>query len=200
MLDNLDIQWLGHATVKIKGKVIIYIDPYQIEDQEKADIILITHGHHDHCSLADIRKIVKPGTQIFFTPDCQSALNSVEDAEFTLVLPNNEYSVGRVTIKTIPAYNIDKQFHPKENEWVGYIVQMEGKTIYHAGDTDFIPEMENLEVDVAFLPVGGTYTMDAKEAAAAASKIKAKKFIPMHYGSIIGTKDDAEKFLELIKS
>ncbi len=199
LYQNIRISLLGHASVKIRNKKIIYIDPFNISDAEKADIILITHGHYDHCSIMDIKKIVKPGTKVLIPPDCQSKLMPVEEADLVLVLPGKTYTVGDVRVETVPAYNTNKQFHPMENDWVGYIINVDGIRIYHAGDSDAIPEMEKIKADIIFLPVGGTYTMTAEQAAEVANKIKPKIAVPMHYGSVVGTKDDGERFKDLVK-
>ncbi len=197
-IEGINLEWLGHATFKIVSDKIIYTDPFQIEDNEPADVILITHSHYDHCSPDDIKKLIKDGTQVFITPDCQSKVSNFEKIKMRVVEPNNRYEADRVKIETIPAYNIKSErlkFHPKENDWVGYVITVNGKRIYLAGDTDFVPEMKNLKnIDIALLPIGGTYTMDAKEAAEAANAIKPKKVIPMHYNKIEGTEANPEDF------
>lgn len=188
-----NIHWLGHSSFKITGEKIIYIDPYQIDDTEKADIILITHPHYDHLSLEDINKIRKENTIILAPEDARDKLS-----DFKPVKPYQFLTIEGIKIETIPAYNTDKQFHPKEKNWVGYVIEINGKRIYHAGDTDLIPEMEELkDIDIAMLPIGGTYTMDVTEAVQAVNIIEPKIAIPMHYGKIVGTKLDAEKFKEL---
>jgi len=191
-----NIHWLGHASFKITGDKIIYIDPYQISDNEKADIILITHTHYDHLSLEDIQKIRKEDTAILAPADAREKLTN-----FYAIKPNEFLTIKGIKIQTVAAYNLDKQFHPQEKQWVGYVIDVNGKRIYHAGDTDLIPEMEELEdIDVAILPVGGTYTMDVTEAVQAVHIIEPRVAIPMHYGKIVGTKNDAEKFKELSDS
>lgn len=196
---GLDIELLKHASVKIKDRKVIYIDPFELieggQGLEKADVILITHEHYDHCSLKDVEKIVKPETIIITVADCQSKLNNLKVKGIVLIEPGKTISLGDERITAVPAYNINKQFHAKENGWVGFIIEMDGVRIYHAGDTDLIPEMKNIDVDIAFLPVGGTYTMNAKEAAQATKTFKRCKIaIPMHYGSVIGSGSDAETF------
>lgn len=186
------IKWYGHATVMIKREKTIYFDPFELPaGAEKADIILITHEHYDHFSPDDIRKIQKENTVVISTPDVIAKVKG----EKREVSPGKEIEVYGIKIRAVPAYNVDKKFHPKEKKWVGYIVEVEGVTVYHAGDTDFIPEMKNLgKIDIAFLPVGGTYTMNAKEAAEAANTISPAVAIPMHWGSIVGSESDAEIF------
>ncbi|MFH1399135.1 MAG: MBL fold metallo-hydrolase [Candidatus Woesearchaeota archaeon] len=198
-INNLKIEWLGHASLRIKNSLTIYIDPFNITSAEPADLILITHGHYDHCSISDIRKIIRPATTLILPPDCSSKVSKLESAKLQLITPNQRIKIGEVTIEAVSAYNMDKQFHPKINDWLGYIVDINKTRIYHAGDTDFIPEMKSIKADIAFLPVGGTYTMTAEEAAKAANTIKPKIAVPMHYGQIVGTAADAERFKKLCK-
>ncbi|HEA46250.1 MAG TPA: MBL fold metallo-hydrolase [Candidatus Pacearchaeota archaeon] len=205
-IGEVEIKWLGHAGFMIKNSRVIYIDPYKIkEGSEPADLILITHSHQDHCSFPDLSKIVKEGTKIVATPDCQSKIAKFNvPIKIELMEPGQEVDLGDVKISAVPAYNIDKHFHSGEEGWVGYIIKIEGIMIYHAGDTDIIPEMQKLtgykqqgKEFVALLPVGGRFTMSAEEAAEAAKIIKPTLAIPMHWGSIIGDEDDAKEFVEL---
>jgi len=205
-IKDIEIKWLGHSGFLIKNSKVIYIDPYNIkDDSEKADIIFITHSHHDHCSLPDLQKIVKEGTRIVVTVDCQSKIARFETpVKIELVEPGHEVSFNGLKFIGVSAYNIDKDFHPKEEGWVGYVIKMDDVVIYHAGDTDLIPEMQKLtgfkqpgKEFVALLPVGGRFTMSAEEAAGAAELIKPTLAIPMHYGSIIGDESDAKEFVEL---
>jgi L-ascorbate metabolism protein UlaG (beta-lactamase superfamily) len=207
-LGDIELKWLGHSGFLIKNSKIIYIDPYNIkEENPKADIILITHSHYDHCSIVDINKIVKEGTKIFITADCQSKINKFDiPISIQIVEPNNEINMQGIRILTIPAYNTDKQFHTKEEGWVGYLIKMDNILVYHAGDTDKILEMQKLTGHggnsknfIALLPVGGRMTMTAEEAAEAAELIKPALAIPMHYGSIIGEDKDAKNFVEFCK-
>lgn len=186
------IKWYGHASVMIKREKVIYFDPFELPaGAEKADIILITHEHYDHFSPEDIKKIQKENTIVVSTPDVIAKVKG----EKREIFPGKEIEIDGIKIRAVPAYNVDKRFHPKEKKWVGYILEIEGVTLYHAGDTDFIPEMKNLgKIDIAFLPVGGTYTMNAKEAAEAANVISPAVAIPMHWGSIVGSESDAEVF------
>ena len=186
-----NITWFGHASfsfVNENGNRIYYVDPFDLTTQklEKADLIFITHAHYDHFSPVDIEKIVKDETIIVAPPDILAKID--RDGELKqAVEPNKSYEIKSFKFQTVPAYNThpDKlNFHPKTNNWVGYIFQLNGKNIYHAGDTDFIEEMKSLKdlnLDVAMLPIGGTYTMDVNEAAQAANAITAKITIPMHY-------------------
>jgi L-ascorbate metabolism protein UlaG (beta-lactamase superfamily) len=202
-VDGIKIEWLGHAGFRISNGKVIYIDPYKIDKREPADIILITHGHYDHCSIEDIQKITTSKTVILATPDCISVLaGRVEPKEIKLVKPDQYLEVLEVPIETVPAYNIGKMFHPKANEWVGYKIRIKDKLIYHAGDTDLTPEvnMDNLLIDIAMVPVSGTFVMTAEEAAELINRIKPKIVIPMHYGAgVVGTKDDALRFKKLVK-
>ena len=207
-LGEVEIKWLGHSGFLIKNHKVIYIDPFNIkENSEKADFILITHSHYDHCSVADMKNIIKEGTKIVLTADSQSKITRSEvPVDIKIVAPNQELILGEIKISTIPAYNIDKSFHPKEEEWVGYIIKMNDILIYHAGDTDLIPEMQKLtgynqpdKKFIALLPIGGRFTMSAEEAAEAAKLIKPMLAIPMHYGGIVGSKEDAEEFVRLCK-
>lgn len=208
-IGDVELKWLGHSSFLIKNSKVIYIDPYNIpENSEKADVILITHSHHDHCSVADLQKIVKEGTKIVVTADAQSKITRFNvPIKMEVVEPGSELDLGDVKVSAVPAYNVDKPFHSKDEGWVGYLVKMENVLIYHSGDSDNIPEMHKLTgykkegvKFVALLPVGGRYTMSAEEAAEAAEVIKPDLAIPMHYaGGVVGTEEDAEEFVELCK-
>jgi L-ascorbate metabolism protein UlaG (beta-lactamase superfamily) len=194
MLEN--IKWLGHDTFKIVGEKVIYTDPFQITQPDKADIILITHEHYDHFSPEDIKKILDPDTVVVLPKDCAGKIKAKE----IVVKPGDKVTVEGIEIEVVPSYNINKKFHPKEKGWVGYIFKVSGKRFYIAGDTDYIPEMKTFkDIDIALLPVSGTYVMDAKEAVQAALDINPKIAIPMHYGSIVGSESDAKYFAEALK-
>lgn len=190
-----NIHWLGHDTFKIIGDKVIYTDPFKIKKKDKADVILITHEHYDHCSPDDVKKIQGPDTVIVTTPDCAKKLSG----DIRTVKPGDKINVSGIEIEAVPAYNTNKQFHTRDKNWVGYIFTVQGERIYIAGDTDRIPEMKNLKVDIALLPVSGTYVMTAEEAVEAALDIKPKVAIPMHYGSIVGKAKDASRFAEGLK-
>lgn len=207
-INGIELHWLGHSGFLIKNHKTIYIDPYNIKDgAEKGDIILITHSHYDHCSFPDLSKIVKEGTKLVVTADCQSKIMKFNvPIKVELVEPGQELEIGDVKIYVMPAYNINKHFHTKEEGWVGYVIKMDDIIIYHSGDTDVIPEMQKLtgynqqgKDFVALLPVGGRFTMSAEEAAEAAKIIKPTIAVPMHWGSIIGSEADAKEFVELCK-
>lgn len=196
---GLDITHTGHSGFMIKTDKIIYFDPYQVPTEEKADIIFISHEHYDHCSIADIKKIIQPSTVIVTVPDCQSKLSGLPVANVTLVKPGDKLNVQGLLVDAVPAYNINKSFHPFENQWVGFVVTINGVRVYHAGDTDFIPEMRNLvDIGIAMVPVSGQFVMTAEEAADAVNIFRPKVAIPMHYGAgVAGTQADAEKFKSL---
>jgi L-ascorbate metabolism protein UlaG (beta-lactamase superfamily) len=205
-IGEIELEWLGHSGFFIKNSRAIYIDPYNIkEGMEKADIILITHSHYDHCSVADIEKIVQDGTKIVMTADCQSKITRFNvSIKMEIVEPGKELEIGDVKISVLPAYNLDKHFHPKEEGWVGYLLKINNAIIYHAGDTDLIPEMQKLtgykqsgKEFVALLPIGGRFTMNVEEAAEAAKLIKPTVAVPIHYSSIVGRDEDAKEFKEL---
>lgn len=188
------IRWFGHAAFLIEGEKNIYIDPYDLHgDVPPADIILITHDHSDHFSPDDIEAILKPSTVVVSINDVREKVpKTVEN--FRMIMTGDIIAVEGTHIEVVPAYNQHKKFHPKDKGYVGFVVEVGGRRIYHAGDTDLIPEMNDIDADVALLPVGGTYTMDARAAAMAAKIIKPKVAIPMHWGKIIGTAEDAEEF------
>ncbi len=188
----MELVFLGHASFLVKeNATTIYIDPYHlIGTLPKADIILITHPHFDHCSQDDVAKILSETTVVVSPSGCDVGVQSQE------ILPGQEVALKDAIIRAVPAYNIGKDFHPKENKWVGYVIDIGQYRLYHAGDTDVIPEMENLSVDIALLPIGGTYTMDVPEALDAVKTIKPKLVIPMHFGDIVGTVQDAMNFCQ----
>lgn len=207
-----DINWLGHASFFFtdkNGNKIYFIDPFELNDRklEKADLIFITHAHPDHFSEADIDKIIKENTTIVAPPDILTKIDISSERKVS-VEPHNNYVVKDFSFRTVPAYNNRPErlnFHPKSNNWVGYIFNLNGKKIYHAGDTDFIEEMRELiglDLDIAMLPIGGTYTMHADEAAEAANAIGAKITIPMHYKVLNASNHEEveETFKKLVKN
>ena len=193
------VHWLGHASFIVRNGKVIYFDPYKINATEKADLILVTHEHFDHCSPDDIKQIIQPSTVIVTVPGNKAKLSPFagEITEIRFVKPGDTLTIQGIGIEAIPAYNVDKSFHPKSNEGVGFIVEVEGEKIYHSGDTDLIPEMGSVNCDIALLPVSGTYVMTAEEAAKAAAQIKPKIAVPMHYGDIVGNENDAKRFQSL---
>ncbi|MCX7823548.1 MAG: MBL fold metallo-hydrolase [Syntrophobacterales bacterium] len=191
-----NVVWFGHDAICIKGSQRVFFDPYELPGSApKADIILISHEHFDHCSPQDVEKIKKPDTIII--TDKMSAKKLSGDVR--TVKPGDKLTVKGVTVEVYPAYNVNKQFHPASAGMLSFVVEMDGVRYYHAGDTDFIPEMKNLKVDVAFLPVSGTYVMTAEEAVEAARAIKPKIAVPMHYGAIVGSLRDAQNFAKALE-
>lgn len=195
---NLDhIHWLGHSSFRIEdsGKQI-FIDPWKInQEQPVADIILITHGHYDHHSPDDIARISKSSTIIVGPPD---VMEFHKDQGFTIT-PGISKTIAGLTLETVPAYNLNKSFHPKSKGWVGYNLMLSsGQGVYHTGDTDFIPEMKTVTTDVILMPIGGTYTMGPADAAEACETIKPQAVIPMHWGDIVGSQREVEKFKQAV--
>lgn len=198
----MKIEVLCHSSIRIEtqGK-IIYSDPFKInQSNNDADLIIITHSHYDHFSEEDILKVKNDKTKILVSSDVfeRTLELGFKETDIILVMPNNIYKVLDLEISTIPAYNTNKKFHPKENNWVGYILDIENKKVYIAGDTDVNEDNLNIECDIALVPVGGTYTMDYKEAAELINNIKPELVIPMHYGDIVGDIKDGEKFSKLV--
>ena len=196
-----DIQVLCHSSIKISKGKVIYIDPFKIDDNyNDADIIFITHDHYDHYSEEDIDKVKKDDTVIIVPEELLTKVlrKGFRQDYIITVVPNQKYMVEGIEFETVSAYNTNKQFHPKENEWVGYIIEIKGSRYYIAGDTDITEENKKVKCDVALVPVGGTYTMDFKEAAYLINEIKPKIAVPIHYGSVVGTKQDAIDFSKLV--
>ncbi|MFA6583205.1 MAG: MBL fold metallo-hydrolase [Elusimicrobiaceae bacterium] len=190
------VHWHGHSTFRIEtaAKTVIYIDPWHISpDNPKADIVLVTHEHHDHCSPDDIARIAKPDTVIAGPAQLKKHLTQ----KITVLRFGVTETIRDITVEPVPSYNITKPFHPRANGNMGYIITFDGVRLYHAGDTDLIPEMENLRADIALLPVGGTYTMNPAEAALAAGLIKPSAAVPMHCGKHVGSYEMAAEFAKL---
>ena len=202
------IKSLGHDGFRIENpslKISIAIDPFQIADEVPVDLILITHPHYDHCDDVSAHKLIKSNTKIIATGDCIAELNSLGEKVKPAYI-GQEIIIGKIKIMPTPAYNTNKfknsneVFHPKEKGWLGYVIEIDNIRFYHAGDTDFIPEMKDLKkIDVAFLPISGTYVMDVEEAVQAAEEIQPKLAIPMHYGKILGSFVEAQRFSNLLK-
>ncbi len=194
------VHWLGHDTFRIDGSSTIYVDPWKLPaGQPPATGILVTHDHYDHLSLDDIDKVTGQGT-IVVGPSCVTANLGSRNA--VTIEPGQTVAVGSAKVTAVPAYNLNKYkapgvvYHPRASGHVGYVVDMDGRRIYHAGDTDAIPEMDEIDVDVALLPVGGTYTCTAAEAVEACTRLRAKVVVPMHFGDIVGSEKDARVFEE----
>ena len=196
-----DIEVLYHSSIRISKNKIIYIDPFKIDkNYNDADIVFITHDHFDHYSEEDIDKVINENTTIIIPEEMLTKIlrKGINKNAVITVESNKEYMVQGIKFETIPAYNTNKTFHPKENDWVGYIITLDGIRYYIAGDTDITEENRKVKCDVAFVPVGGTYTMDFKEAAQLINEIQPKIAVPIHYGSVIGTKQDATDFIKLL--
>lgn len=194
MVENVfkNLRWLGHDAFLLRaGGKSIYFDPFQLgPGLPPADIICISHAHYDHCSPADVLAIQQPSTLIVTEIQAAAKLTG----KIVTLAPGERREVEGVTIEAVPAYNTNKQFHPQANHWLGFILTVDGVRVYHAGDTDYVPEMKNIRADIALLPVSGTYVMTAEEAAQAAMAIGPKIAVPMHYAAIVGTTDDAARF------
>lgn len=201
MLENIEV--LYHSSIRISKNKAIYIDPFKIDkDYNDADIVFITHDHFDHYSEEDIDKVINENTTIIIPKELLTKIlrKGINKNAVITVESNKEYMVQGIKFETIPAYNTNKTFHPKENDWVGYIITLDGIRYYIAGDTDITEENRKVKCDVAFVPVGGTYTMDFKEAAQLINEIQPKIAVPIHYGSVVGTKQDATDFIKLLYS
>ena len=199
MLKNIEV--LYHSSIRINKDKKIYIDPFKIDkNYNDADIIFITHDHYDHYSVEDIDKVINKNTTIVIPEEMITKLlkKGIDKSSIFVVKPNEEYMIQGIKFETIPAYNQNKTFHPKENDWVGYIITLDGIRYYIAGDTDITAENRKVKCDVAFVPVGGTYTMNFKEAAQLINEMQPKIAIPIHYGSVIGTEQDATDFIKLL--
>jgi L-ascorbate metabolism protein UlaG (beta-lactamase superfamily) len=203
---TLDFTRIAHDTFRIAGSKLIYTDPFKVTRRDEADIVLLSHEHFDHLSKEDLDKIIFPGTSIVASPTCKEALKGAQVKEIHFLDPGGKHSIGKVSIEAVPAYNVNKfrepgkPFHPKERKGLGFVITMDGASAYYAGDTDVIPEMKSIKCDIALLPVSGTYVMTAEEAAEAAAVINPQIAVPMHYGAIVGSEEDARKFKSLVKN
>ncbi len=202
MIENFEV--LCHSAIKLEiDGMKIYSDPYLLKKSTNdADYILITHSHYDHFSPDDILKVRNDNTIIIITEDLYVEVLKLGFKENNIVIvePENKYKIKDLCIETINAYNEDKKFHPKENGWVGYIIDLEYERVYIAGDTDATKEAKSVKCDLAFLPVGGTYTMDYAQAAKLANILMPTIVVPMHYGSVVGSSEDAKNFKCLLNS
>ncbi len=190
------LTWIAHDSFRIDHPSVIYIDPWNLPaDSPKADIVLVSHDHHDHCSPEDVELVRKDDTLVIANPGAAEKL----DGPVEIMRVGQQRSHAGVVVEAVPAYNLEKPFHPKEESHLGFILEIEGERIYFAGDTDHIPEMEAIECDLALLPVSGKYVMDAEEAAEAAMTLQPDMIIPMHYGAgVVGTISDAERLRDLV--
>lgn len=208
--DGIQISWTGHDGFRINGKnsqndqLTIYIDPYQLsskyQNKSDADVVLLTHDHFDHLSIDDLKQVINNNTSIVSATECIEKLAELELKAISGLKPGGKTTIKGLTIEAVPAYNTNKKFHPKSDGKVGFVIMMNNMRIYHAGDTDLIPEMESVGPDIALVPVSGTYVMNAEEAAIAVNELLQPKrvVIPMHYNSIVGTVEEAKRFKELV--
>jgi L-ascorbate metabolism protein UlaG (beta-lactamase superfamily) len=190
----IELQWIHHASFRIQAREgVLYIDPWKLENpRPDADVIFVSHCHYDHCSPEDIEKISKPETAIVAPAQTIEQLHAAN-----AVTPGESAYVRDIQVEAVAAYNVGKTFHPRQNNWVGAVFTIDKTRIYYAGDTDLIPEMNDLkEIDLALLPVGGTYTLDANQAAKAVKAIGPKLAIPYHWGDIVGSRADAQRFVQ----
>ena len=196
MLDNITVN--AHSSIRIADKVIVYVDPFMLkEERHDADLILFTHPHFDHFSPEDFRKAAKAET-LYVCPLSMKgkALEAgIEPARLRTLEAEENLGILGIEIEGVPAYNLDKPNHPKKNGWLGYVLEIGAYQIYVAGDTDAIPEGEAVQCDIAMVPVGGTYTMNAEQAAAFVNAMRPHTVIPIHYGSVVGSLDDARNFV-----
>jgi L-ascorbate metabolism protein UlaG (beta-lactamase superfamily) len=192
---GVKIAWLGHAGFHLqKDELNIYIDPYQMgRGHPDADVVLLTHNHYDHLSIEDLDRVAADRTVFLAPQDCFDALEDLR-GEVRIVRAGDSVSLAGLAVEAVPAYNNDKRFHPKEKGWLGFVLDFDGVRIYHAGDTDRIPEMKSIKCDLALLPVSGTYVMTASEAAKAALDVGCEHAVPIHYGTFVGDRSDAEAF------
>lgn len=198
MIDKISIN--TQSSIKIMGDKVVYFDPYKIEENmNDADYVFITHNHYDHYEVESIKKVMNDKTKIVI-PDSMAGevLGILPASNIVGVVPNEYYEIDGLKIETVSSYNTEASFHPKNKEWVGYIILLNDERIYVAGDTNMVDENKNVSCDIALVPIGGTYTMDYKEAAEFINIIKPKYVVPTHYGSIVGDKSDFNKFLDLL--
>jgi L-ascorbate metabolism protein UlaG (beta-lactamase superfamily) len=194
---SVEVKWINHASFRIaSGANVAYIDPWKLPDApHDADVVFVSHSHHDHCCPPDIAKVSRSDTAVIAPAETISKLRTA-----SAVAPGERLTIKEITVEAVAAYNIGKAFHPKGNNWCGAVLTIAGKRIYYAGDTDLIPEMSDLkDVDLALLPVGGTYTLDAPAAARACEAIGCKAAVPYHWGDIVGSESDARTFAKSAK-
>lgn len=199
-----NVRWISQGCLRIAcDDIIIYTDPFDVDKPyNDADYILISHAHSDHYSPEDIKKVVKEDTVFIFPKSMQIEANNYVNHVIYFVMPYDVIKLDKVCFEAVCAYNIDKiQCHPKENDWVGYIIKIYDYSLYYASDTELIPEMKEIVCDVIFVPLGQTYTMNSVEdAVKAVEYTKSKVAVPIHYGKFEGTKEDAEKFVSMLKN
>ena len=193
---SLEIRWIGHASFRLATEnLVLYVDPWKLSSAEPdADLIFVSHAHFDHYSAEDVAAVSRDATILVGPAD---VVESVPGGR--ALRPGEHTEVTGVSVEGISAYNVDKDFHPKANDWLGAVVTLGGTRVYYAGDTDQIPEMGELSgIDIALLPVGGTYTMNAAQAADACGVIQPRMAVPYHWGDIVGSEDDARAFADAV--
>ena len=201
MIDKIEV--LTHSSIRIRSdQGTIYVDPFQIKEEiHDADYVLITHPHYDHFSIEDIRKVIKDSTVIVapesMIDDAEEFAHDVKD--IVGVRPGVTTNVNGLELEAIPAYNTIKPFHPRRAEWVGYIITVESTRIYISGDMGLTKDARQVRCDIAMVPVGGTFTMDARKAADLINTINPEYAIPTHYGTLVGRKNDGKTFASLVK-
>lgn len=201
MSENIRVYTQNSIRINEEEK-IIYIDSFKMNEEPKdADFVLITHDHYDHFSPEDIKKVACEKTVLIVPKKMEKKAEELRPfvKRIETVSPSKEYEIDGLKFETVPAYNILKPFHPKMSEWVGYILVLNGKRIYIAGDTDVTNEAKSVKCDIALVPIGGFYTMDAKNAAEFINTIKPSVAIPVHFGSVVGSPKDADVFMKLVK-
>lgn len=194
----MNIEVLNHASIKLSGDIIIYFDPFQIQTNYcDATYVFITHDHYDHYDEESLKKVINENT-ILIVPTCLEKRTSTITDKVLVVEPNKTYNLGNISFETISSYNTNAQFHPKEKNYIGYNVSVDGIKYYVMGDTNRTEESNQVKTDICFVPIGGTYTMDYIEASEYINYLKPKKAIPIHYGTIVGDKSLANDFKQLI--
>jgi len=189
----VEVNWFGHASFRIAGAGgVAYIDPWKLDiEPHDANVVIVSHSHYDHCSSLDVQKVCRSGTAVLTPVDAVATLPAAQ-----AVSPGQRLTFGGIVVETVAAYNVREVYHPRGKNWIGVVISLDGKRIYYAGDTDLINEMGSLrDVDLALLPVGGTYTMDAAAAAKACHAIGCKLAVPYHWGDVVGSEADARQFL-----
>jgi L-ascorbate metabolism protein UlaG (beta-lactamase superfamily) len=190
---------LNHASIKIQKNHVFYIDPFRLSNEtHDADFVFCTHDHFDHLSKDDIKKVLKAETVLVVPKKKAKKFKKYPVKEVIGVEPDQQYEAAGISFRTVPAYNLDKKFHKKKENWVGYIITIDSHDFYFAGDTDYIPEMDSIKTDVAFIPVSGKYVCTAMEAAQAVNSFKPKVAVPIHFGAIVGDRNDAETFINAL--
>jgi L-ascorbate metabolism protein UlaG (beta-lactamase superfamily) len=199
MKTNIDhLAWLGHSGFRLSGSRIVYFDPWEVSGPA-ADLILISHDHFDHCDPPTVKALYGPQTRIITEPASAEKLKAEGFERVTVMAPGDELEVSGVSLKAVPAYNTNKDFHPRGKNYLGFVVTLDGLSLYHAGDTDHIEEMKTIKAQVALLPVSGTYVMTAEEAARAALALSPAVAVPMHFNKIVGDESMAKAFAEALQ-